>query len=215
MNYQSTTNAHQFQGLSINNGNEGQFFCYDIILQKIHERIELMTAKYSRVMFVRFDIRFPAGYQLQGGNEEVSHLFKMMKENSRARKIGFHFVWVREQAGSNNPHYHAIGLLDASQSSNYVAFLAEVSRVWGHVLGCHAEGLIDRCDVDSLGNYAGNGVILQRPVRKATGEERSTQEHEYWAKLNWCNEWASYLAKVNQKGDTPHRVRRFGASRIG
>jgi hypothetical protein len=215
MNYQSTTNESQFQGLMINNGRQEQFFCYDIILQKIHERIQLMTERYSRVMFVRLDIRFPRGYQPQGGNEEVSHLFKMMKENARARKITFHFVWVREQGGSDNPHYHAIVLLDASRASNYIEFLTEVTRVWGHVLGCHAVGLIDRCDVDSFGNYTGNGVILQRPVRRAVGEERSTQEQEFWVRLNWCYEWASYLAKVNQKEDTPYRVRRFGASKIG
>ncbi|SOB59989.1 conserved protein of unknown function [Pseudodesulfovibrio profundus] len=214
MNYQSTTNAPQFQDLAINNGRQEQFFCFDIILQKIHERIKLMTERYSRVMFVRFDIRFPRGYQAQGGNDEVSHLFKMMKENARTRKTAFHFVWVREKAGSDNPHYHAIALLDASRSSNYIEFIAEVTRVWGHVLNCHAAGLIDRCDFDSFGNYTGNGIILQRPIRRAIGEDRSALEQDFWAKLNWCNEWASYLAKVNQKEDTPYRVRRFGASKI-
>ncbi|QJB56535.1 inovirus-type Gp2 protein [Pseudodesulfovibrio sp. zrk46] len=213
MNYYSTTNAADFNGLRINTGNEGQFFCYDIILQKIHERIQLMT-KYSRVMFVRADLRLPHDHQPSGNNEEVSHLFKIMKENARTHNVTFHFVWVRESSPDGKPHYHLVILLDASRVSNYVAFLNELERVWGHVLNCNATGLVHRCETDQFGNYTGNGIILQQPTRQATGEERAAQEHDFWSKLNWITEWASYLAKVRQKESTPHRVRRFGASQL-
>ena len=214
MNYQSTTNASEFNGSPINNGNQGQFFCYDIILQKVHERMQLMTGLYSRVMFVRFDLRFPQEYQSIGGNEEISHLFKMMKENARANKRALHFAWVREQSKAASQHYHVCVWLDASKVSNHLEFLGEVTRVWGHVLGCNAAGLVDWCERDSAGNASGNGLILQQPVRKASSEERIAQEQDFWAKYNYCFEWASYLAKVNQKEGTPPSIRRFGVSQI-
>ena len=223
MSYQSVTNSSQYQGQPINTGSLGQFFCYDIILQKLYERLMHMVGKHSRVFFVRFDIHFPAhGYDPVGHNHEISHLFKMIKENSRARGIDTHFVWIREEAQARHPHYHAIALMNGAKVQDYRGFLCEVERCWEHVLGAvgggaqiNARGLIDWCNKDRFsGLPIENGIMVQRPLLQSQGVERQQQEQAFQETVNRCFHWASYLAKVNQKAKNQNGSRRFGASMI-
>lgn len=223
MSYQSVTNSSMYQGQPINTGSLGQFYCYDIILQKLHERLMYMVGKHSKVCFVRFDVRFPAhGFESAGHNYEISHLFKMLKENARARGIDLHFVWVREEESAGQAHYHAIALINGAKVQNYVAFLREVERCWKHVLETTSNGnpintqsLVNWCDKDYYtGLPVENGIMIQRPRLQSQGMERQQQEQAFQETVNRCFHWASYLAKVNQKSNTPDGSRRFGASMI-
>jgi len=223
MSYQSVTNSTLYQGQPINTGDQGQFYCFDIILQKIHERLMHMVGKHSRVCFIRFDIHFPGiGYTPVGHNHEISRLFKMLKENARARGIDLHFVWVREQEQAIHPHYHAIALINGAKVQDYRGFLCEVERCWKHVLKTvavdvpiDARGLIDWCDKDRFtGLPIENGIMIQRPLLQSQGLERQQQEQVFQETVNRCFHWASYLAKVNQKSNTPDGSRRFGVSMI-
>jgi hypothetical protein len=137
-----------------------------------------------------------------------------MKENSISRGIDISILWVREQSREKHQHYHAIALIDGAKVQNYQSFLYEVARVWGYVLGCDASGLIDWCSRDRQGMSAENGIMIERPRMNAQGMELVTQQAQYQANLNRCFEWGSYLAKTNQKANTPPGVRRYGASQI-
>lgn len=214
MHHKSTTNESEFRQLPINNGNNGEYFSYEIILQKIYERMMLMTNRHCRVLFIRFDLRFPINYMSNESNDEISHLFKIMKQNAYSRGIDLHFVWVREQSREKHQHYHCVVLLNGSLVGNYRRFLGEVQRVWGHVLNSDATGLVDWCDRDRTGLPVGNGIMIERPQQAATGASFHEQNELYNDTLRRCFKWASYLAKTNQKDNTPYKVRRFNASQL-
>lgn len=214
MHYHSTTNSNEFNGLPINNGLDGEHFCYDMILNKIYERLRWMSNRHCRVFFVRFDLRFPVNYLTNGGNDEVSHLFKIMKENASNRGTDVHFVWVREQSREKHQHYHCVMFINGSLVCNYRRYLGEIERVWGLVLSCDAKGLVDWCDRDRSGLPVENGIMIVRPRQDAQGDSFFAQNELYNNSLRRCFEWASYLAKTNQKDNTPPGTRRFNASQL-
>lgn len=214
MNYYSKTNRSEFNGMPINTGN-GQYHCYEMILQKIHERLTWMTNKHCRVLFIRFDLRFPRDYVSNSNNDEVSHLLKIMKDNARTMGCDFHYVWVREQKDSANPHYHCLVLLNGSIVQNHKKFLGEVRRVWGKVLGCFdPTGSVWSCEYDSNDNKVENGIMIERPRKAVHGDDFLKQNDLYNGALRDCFYWSSYLAKTNQKDSTPHGIRRFNASQL-
>ncbi|WP_081650414.1 YagK/YfjJ domain-containing protein [Paucidesulfovibrio longus] len=214
MNYKQTTNGNHYSEQPINTGVFGQYYCYNDILQKLYERMNFMTSKHARVLFVRFDIRFPHGYETSGRNVEIGWLFKVLQENANNNGIHLAYVWVRECKSSSLPHYHAVLMVDGRKVRNYRNLLMEVERIWGRVLGTNAKGLIDWCDKPHGIHSGENGVMLQQPLRDATRIEQDHQQQEFDHNYKRCFERASYLAKVSQKEDTPHGVRRFGCSQL-
>lgn len=214
MNYNSAINDSNFKKLPINNGDSGQYFCFDIILQKLYERMSYMTQRHSRVLFIRFDVRFPANMITDGSNTEITRLFKMLMDNSTYNGYGLQFAWVREQSQEKHQHYHCIALLNGNKVQSYIAFLHNVSHSWNYVLGVQCHGLIDFCNTDRNGNPVENGIMIRKPLLKSTGEERAGQELAFNKTFETCFHWASYLAKTNQKANTPKGVRRFGVSQM-
>lgn len=213
MDYQATTNEATYQGLTINTGN-GDFYCFTQILQDIFERFNYMTQKHNKVLFIRFDLHFPVGYIHDGGNTEVSLLFKLLKESLLRRGIDTQYVWVREQNFQNEvPHYHAILLLNGNKVQNYFPILAKVTKTWGRILGQNALGCVNYCN-NCNGVPVDNGIMIRRPSSLAVGDELLRQQQEYTFLYQHCFSWASYLAKINQKSFTPYGVRRFNSSRI-
>nr|WP_321512955.1 inovirus-type Gp2 protein [uncultured Pseudodesulfovibrio sp.] len=214
MHYLTSSNSNNYNGLPVNNGKNGQYFCYTSMLQRFYELLTSMTERHSRVLFVRFDVRFPSGYMPLGRNEEITHLCKRLKENSRSKGRDLGLFWVREQSREKHQHYHCVALIDGNKVQNHRAFLIEVERIWNHITGSTQTGTIDWCERTRNGQPGRNGIMIQRPLRKAQGEELLHQQNDFQSKVNHCFEWASYLCKTNQKDNTPSGVRRFGLSQM-
>ncbi|MBC17591.1 MAG: hypothetical protein CL942_11140 [Desulfovibrio sp.] len=219
MNHYTTTNSPDYLSYPINTGLDGQFSCYckylNRILNLMIETVNMPDGK--RFLFIRFDVRFPQfGYHVDGGNREIRHLMKMLTQNSDNNGYGFRYAWVWEKE-PNNPHhhYHCIALLNYDKVFNYRGFLNMVSHAWNHVLGnADNKGLINFCDKDRGGNPVENGILIQRPSDHVHGAELLAQQQRFQDQFNRCYHWASYLAKVEQKGreNRPPRVRGFGCS---
>lgn len=208
MTFNKLTQAQTFNSLPINTGTNGEYSCYMKILEKLEKIMTYMTRKHCRVLFVRFDVRFPQWYRTTGGNDEISHLFKMLKENSQNKRIGLQFLWVREQSQEKHQHYHCIALLDGSRVRDYLRFLSVVTEKWGQVLGCDPVGLVDRCDRE------GNGFRIDRAQVQASPGAHAKHPQAFIKNFGACFYWGSYLAKENQKANTPNGVRRYGASQL-
>lgn len=214
MNYQATINDTVFNGLTINTG-DGNLFCYTQILQDILERFNHMTQKHNKVLFIRFDLHFPVEYQSNGGNDEVSLLFKLLKENILRHGIDIQYVWVREQNNNKDmPHYHGILLLNGNKIQHYFPILEKVAEIWGRIIGSFTGGYVNYCNHDYQGQSSDNGIMIRRPSSLALGGELLKQQQEFNQSYQHCFAWASYLAKVNQKSCTPFGIRRFNSSRI-
>ncbi len=215
MKYYQTTNQAYFNDLPINNGCFSNLECYSAILQDILNRFRLMTMRHNKVLFVRFDLHFPYGYECEGFNQELSEFFKLFKEFYTRKGIDTHYIWVREQSNSNNlPHYHCVVLFDGNKIQKYYPVLEKVVDIWARVIGADGNGLVNFCNKDYNGWKVENGIIIYRPSSLATGERLYEQKRRYAEDFEKCFKWASYLAKVNQKQDTPFSARRFGVSRI-
>lgn len=212
MNYTCTTNDSSYNGLPINTGGNNQYSCFGIILQKIRERMNYMVQRHSRVLFVRFDVRFPTSMITDGSNNQITRLFKMLMDNSTYKGYGLQDIWVREQSRGKHQHYHCVALLNGNRVQNYLAFLQKVSHAWNRVLEVQCDGLIDFCNKDRNGNPVENGIMITRPKQDATGIEKTEQEQAFQKVFEACFYWATYLAKTNQKDNTPKGTRRFGVS---
>ncbi len=214
MNYHSNSNNATFQGFPVNTGNNNQYFNFNIILQKICERMTYMVQRFCRVLFIRFDLRFPQHYCLDGGNTEVTRLFKLLKDRSDYHGWNLQFIWVREQSREKHQHYHCVVLLDGNKIRNYYPFLQTIEQLWANVLGVTQQGLVHYCNRDRTGLPIDNGIMIRRPRQASIGVDRVTEEQAFQQDFEHCYNWASYLAKVNQKANTPKGVRRFGVSQI-
>lgn len=215
MKYYQTTNQDCFSGLSINNGCFGNLSCYSVILQDILYRFRLMTERHNKVLFVRFDLHFPDGHICEGFNQELSDFFKLFKEYYTRKGIDTHYIWVREQSKKNHrPHYHCVVLFDGNKIQKYYPVLEKAAEIWARVIGADGDGLVNFCNKDYDGRKVENGIMIYRPSSLATGERLYVQQRRYEEDYDKCFRWASYLAKVNQKKDTPFSARRYGVSRI-
>ncbi len=215
MNYQSTTNESYFKGLPVNNGKSCNLYNYEIILHKIKDTFDYMISKHNKVLFIRFDLHFPYGYQGDGTNKELSDFLRLFKEYYTRHGIDVHYIWVREQSETKSiPHYHCVVLFDGNKIQKYFSVLERASAVWSRIVGFTAEGLVNYCNRDYNGKRVENGIMIRRPSSIATGERLQELEAEFRSDYEKCFRWASYLAKVNQKSMTPYSVRRFGTSGV-
>ncbi|HAS88881.1 MAG TPA: hypothetical protein DCS48_06190 [Desulfovibrio sp.] len=211
MSYKKTNND-KFKELKINNGNFGEYSCYEIILERLNNMLNYSISRYSKVIFIRFDLRFPEGYRTNGRNYEVSNLTKRLKEQSNYKNYGLQLTWVREQSTTKHQHYHCIALVDGNKVRNAKSFLDKISITWNKVLKTPgARGLVHYCINDISGQP---GTLIRRPSPKADHQTRIEQEKTFQSTFNQCFRWASYLAKENQKDNTPFGLRRFGGTQF-
>ncbi len=215
MKYRQTTNEPDFNGLPINIGTYGKLECYTDVLHHILNRFSIMTWKHNKTLFVRFDTHFPYGYTCVGCNQEISDFVKLFKEYYSRHRIDCHYIWVREQSATNKlPHYHFVTLFDGNKIQKYYPVVERAADIWSRVVSSNEAGLVNYCDKDYENKKVENGIMIRRPSSLATGEKLHEEQIKYEEDFNRCFRWASYLAKVNQKQNTPPSVRRFGSSKI-
>ncbi|TWI61442.1 uncharacterized protein DUF3296 [Desulfobotulus alkaliphilus] len=206
----TTSTADSYHGHPVNNGSTGTLATYPDLLEKTLHLMTHMTNKHNKVLFVRLDLHFPyASPDLDTtDNYALSAFLKLLKEYYTYHKIELHYIWVREQAAlTQHPHYHCVFLLNGNRIQHAYSLLERATTIWHRVVGGSA-GLVHYCTSGT------NGIMIRRPSSLATGDTLAGQQAEYEQTFNHCFEWASYLAKVNQKQYTPGGVRRFGVSRF-
>lgn len=209
MIHQTVENEGIYRGYPVNTGSNNQYAYYPAVMDKIIDRQEWMTQNHSKVLFVRFDLRFPRDYQGDGGNTELSHFWKIISERGDYHSIDFQYVWVREQSQEKHQHYHCLVYLNGNRVQNGFAYLSVIEDAWGTALGVDdPRGLVHFCGTDE-GEY---GIMLRRPSRFADDDKHQAQQEVFEQAGADCINRGSYLAKENQKVSAPKGVRSFGAS---
>ena len=179
----------------------------------IRDRLDAMIAQHCKVLFVRFDVRFPAGTVHQGPNIEVSCLMRALKTFYINEGIATHYVWVREQWSSDAPHYHAVMLLNGSKVQNSMGIWVRAADIWSRITnGPHA--LVHQCRKAFLGQGGSGSIMIRRPSGTAIGHDLLVQQQAFQAAYEAALEWGSYLAKDFSKGNAPFRVREHDSSRL-
>ena len=184
----SIINTGNYNGLPINtNADKGQA-CLTQVLDKHHAHLDDMNNKHSKVMQVRFDLRYPQDNSVTPSKQHVQDFnYNLQRKLNREKHAGGHkvdprIITVTEQHNSKYPHVHGVLLVNANTKHKYHPLIEEMDRIWKQALGTEAQGLVDRCD-----RQGNNGIIIKR------GNE------DFHEKRNQLSYQASYLAKERGK----------------
>ena len=174
---------------------------YSGILKIIQDRMEDALARTSQVLIVRLVVKLPS--VIQGSDNSCFQYFIEEYRRAIGSKL-IHYVWVREQHGSHNPHWHFLLYYDSNRL-RFLKDLLQLNRFWQRALEKHyafygnARGLIHMCDAGINGIQMNHGVVVHRDNPAMIDEI-----------LKIC----SYLAKINTKGSAPKNVREYGSSQL-
>jgi hypothetical protein len=176
--------------------------CYEDILTTIQSLQCYMLKRFSRVLWIRLDVTFPAICFYPDENDLFTGMMANLIKNLKRQGLSPCYVWCREQGQSHNPHYHLFLMLDGSKiRSPYIVF-EKTRELWASALNIHNEaGLIDECRRKN-DEGLGNAIMLDR------------NDPNYQQLVDYAFYRASYLAKEKTKGNSPYKVREFGSSQI-
>lgn len=178
---------NQFHSYSINTGKNYDLGCYKKVLQKIEDTLNTMLKYHSKIMVVRFDIRFPYSISIEKYSEFVSDFdYNLKRKLKRERIIGGHRVdaktiYVEEQKTGEHPHYHFVVIVNANAKNKYYDIMQTTNELWMKTVNSYETGLVDYCN-----NYK-NGIIIDR-----NSDNFNASYNEVFYQL-------SYLAKVQSK----------------
>ncbi|RXF78016.1 inovirus Gp2 family protein [Desulfovibrio sp. DS-1] len=176
--------------------------CRIDILNAIIDRIEYMTSRFSRVLFIRFDLLYPRDFYSPRGNDDIQRFFNSFTSYLSRKGIAFQYVWVREQSREKHQHYHVMLLLNGNLTCHSWNHMEKADQLWQSALGIDYPGLLHRCDRSRDGTRHPDFIHLDR------------HDACYERDIQRCVEWASYLAKTRTKGYAPLNVREWGASTL-
>jgi hypothetical protein len=180
------------------------------IMQACEDRLNDMSNYCARVFLVRFDVRYPLGYPAPHSNELCSELLRQFKEYYTNHGARTHYIAVREQASSENPHYHIAFFIDGSKFDNGYVMHQRLQDIWPRVIGVEAMGTIQWCKTFT-GDY---GLKIERPRLKSTGSQLQQEQMAFEMARQQARTWLLYLAKAATKGSAPFKVKEFFCSRL-
>ena len=199
------TTESMYNNHTIMTDNARGLACDIKILNEIERQFQYAEATKSKSYFMRYDVRLPEG--LDHTDNGLFREFQSKYIKNRSRKgLKPQYVAVREQSREKHQHYHVALWLDGQKTQNIHDHITTAERLWNKTLGLpdreNGYGLIDDCTKSRSGAKQINGVMLRR------------DDPAYETKKDDCFRRASYLAKVNTKGNTPKGQRELFSSRI-
>lgn len=172
------------------------------INNKILLLLEYYTMKHSKVLVVRFDIRYPVSYAEDGNNRDISACLAYVVKKYKRWGLDPCYIWVREQHRSVHPHYHCALLLNGQKVQTYAHVFRNVEEAWGRTLGYPVSGCVNHCTRGGTHDY--NGKMLRRDA----GHEA------YMDRLHDVLRQLSYLAKTYTKELECDGQRNFGCTQL-
>lgn len=180
------------------------------IFHELRDHLNYMVNRFSKTFVVRLDIRFPRGYTPKWANVECSELLRRLKEQYTYRNIVMHYVGVREQNISDNPHYHIVILLEGAKKDNGWAVQEKAGHTWSCIVGPGTEDRVHLC----LTFNEADGIKIQKPRRQSVGSTLENEKAAFDATYESAMSWLLYLAKTKTKGNAPFHTREFFCSRL-
>jgi len=167
--------------------NSNKSGCYEKALKKIENIMDDMLDKHSKIMTVRFDIRYPDNDNINPSSERISDFaYNLKRSLDRETFEGGHktdakVIHVQEQESSSHPHHHFAVIVNANAKQNAYPILEKANTIWKKMMNTSEDGLVDYC------NKYENGMVIRR---------NSPDYEEQYDKTFYQ---LSYLAKVRGK----------------
>ena len=186
----------------VNHGQYGDLTVKDNIQSKLSEMLDYMTEKHSKVLPLRFDLKYPAEMIAPHSNRHISRCMTKIRQKYHRQGLDPHFFWVREQDASHNPHYHCVLLLNGNKVRAFNHVFVTAAQLWGNTIGSDQKGLVYHCTDREKGIPRDNGTLLSRT------------DPEYKEKFQRVHWHQSYLSKTEDKAAPKDNLRDYGYSRM-
>lgn len=180
-------------------------------LDRIKQVLDNFLTIHPRVLAIRVDLRFPAGY-VSGNENYITRFIESFKSKinaaqDRSRREGrtvhptkVGYIWVKEYGGSGNFHYHLVLLLNADAFYQLGRFDIDKNNLYSRMVEAWASSLGVHPLIGKTGLH-----IPDNSVYRLRGENITKTYEELFFRL-------SYFAKYESKG--PLVGRKFGASQL-
>lgn len=182
----------EFEGLPVLTPTYGTpYHYYTVYLSNNRDLLNAMLARHSKVLFLRFDLRFPEAYCWP---EPISYLLRFLDcyrrwlvEHDFDPQYGIRM----EKMTSANPHFHVALLLNGNNANAGHAWFykQQAENCWLKAVGECTVGLVDYCHRDYRGASLPEGTLVIRPPQWTGIEVQTTPEYQEVFKA------MSYLAK--------------------
>ena len=183
-----------------------KLYCDEKILNRLEAQFDYAEESKSKIFFMRYDIRFPEGFNEHTDNKLVRNFQANFIKHLQRQGLKPQYLLVREQSQEKHQHYHGALWLDGQKTQNIHHHIKIAERLLDSAFDLppkeNGYGLIDDCTKSRNGEKQINGVMLRH------------DDPDYETKKVDCFRRASYLAKINTKGNTPQRQREIFSSRI-
>jgi Protein of unknown function (DUF3296). len=151
--------------------------------------------RHAKIFYVRIDVRFPSAFvSAKPYQEYISCFVAKMIKNLKRDGLDPYYIWVREQASSEHPHFHFTFLLNGNKIQHPDKIHKLASSLWDSTLYGEYPGAVHYCQ-DSWGM-----------VRRSDSDY--AEQHQQMLDV------MGYLAKEYTKGPVGDGVRNFGMSRL-
>ena len=184
---ESITYQPYFNNHPINTNENRGLGCYEKALEKIESSFDSMLDKHSKIMIIRFDVRYPQNENIICSKNQVSDFVYNLKRSLNREKVGgghrvdAKIIHVQEQDCSQKPHHHFAVVVNANAKNKYFPILLKAETLWKNTLNTNQSGLVDYC------NSKQNGIIVDQ------------SKDDFQAKYDEAFYQVSYLAKVRGK----------------
>lgn len=211
---QSTPN--RYQDKQDNQSSQSTYPVMPKLNQKAQELLENYKDRHSKVLAIRFDLRYPDKSQQHKGEPKQTELATNKEEMStmdngdicktisalnkyyKRKGLDPAYLWVREQKTSEAQHYHTMLLLNGHKAQNPYGVFSKAEALWQKTIGSDEPGLIHHCNTNPDGSYRKNGEVFCR--------SKGVPEH--------VQRQISYMVKPSGKGEPKDGLRDFGMSRL-
>lgn len=181
------TYDNKFHNHPINANKKKNQGCIEEILEKIESSFNSMLEKHSKVLSVRFDIRYPKDSILYDKNKIYDFNYNLKRSLSREKIKGGHkvdpfLISVAEKHNEDHNHYHYFLIVNGNAHKSTTKILEKANRLWSEMNNANETGLVDFCN-----RKGRNGIMIDK---NSDAFEKQYNEAFYQA---------SYLAKVRGK----------------
>lgn len=202
------TYENKHRGYPINTVKDKGLGCDVRFLDKYCDQVDDMTDRHSKVLQVRFDLRYPSDGSVDPDGRHISTFVEYVtrsfdRDKSSPHAVDMKLHWSRDQKKkSTHPHYHCLALANGNAIQSEYTIFKRAEHYWGIVLKTSQDGLVDYCDKKRDGSRQENGMMYRRGTKDA---------QETLGKMQYQ---ASYLAKVRDKDGLSKGAWVGGGSRL-
>ena len=184
-------------------------------MKKIMEMTDSMIDRHSKVLQVRFDLRYPHDHtpqqELSQGRKrsDFSRTMQAVAQELNRKHLDVQYVGKEERENSIHPHAHFGLQINGNKKQRRNSILPIVEKHWGKTLNIpaeevHRKQLVFSCNQDGEGNPRANGYRIDRNDVLHFQEQKEAAIRQL-----------SYLAKERESDTLPKGTRRYYFSQYG